>query len=78
LPLDTRQSGAIEGQKSSGIRANCLLFRRLAELSILNACFALTIFGEGYPHFSSTVSVENNRFNGFFLTVATGRAFCEG
>jgi hypothetical protein len=43
LPLDTWQSGSIEGQKSSGIRANYLLFRRLAELSVLNVHLISTI-----------------------------------
>jgi hypothetical protein len=47
-------------------------------LYILNARLLLPSFGEGYPRFSSPNYVENNFFNGFFFTVATGRSFCEG
>jgi hypothetical protein len=48
-----------------------------APLSILIARYVqLIIGGENIPFFS-TISVENISFNGFFLTVATGRSFCE-
>jgi hypothetical protein len=41
-----------------------------------NAHLPPTLSGEGYSRFSSPNYVENNRFNGFFLTVSTGRSFC--
>jgi hypothetical protein len=41
-------------------------------LSKENAHLLLASFGEGYPHFSLSAPVENNRFNTFFLTVPTG------
>jgi hypothetical protein len=50
-------------------RANYLFFIGLAELSVLNAHISLTIFGYGYPCFSSSICVENNCCDGFFLTV---------
>jgi len=46
--------------------------------SIVNARFLPTKHGEGYPRFSSPNYVENNRFNGFFLTASTRTAFCKG
>jgi hypothetical protein len=78
LPLDSEESDSIEVQKSAVIRANYLLFSGLAALSMQNACLPLLLLGEGYPHFFLPVYGENNCFNGFFLTVATGRSFCEG
>jgi hypothetical protein len=47
-------------------------------LSIENARLPLSSFGEGYPRYSSTSFVKNNRFNGFFFTVSTGRSLCAG
>ena len=60
------------------IRANYLLFKELAELSILNAPFPITYSDGGYPCFSLPASVKKNRFNGFFLTMSTGRSFVKG
>jgi hypothetical protein len=45
-------------------------------LSSVNAHFLLTDFGGGYIRYFSPASGKNNRFNGFFLTVSTGRSFC--
>src|ERR687884_343872 len=39
-------------------KANCFLFRELAELSILNRRFISTNSGEGYPRFSLPAGVE--------------------
>jgi hypothetical protein len=53
-------------------RANCLLFSGLAELSIVNGHYLLTIFGWRNTRFSPPTCDENNRFKGFFLTVVIG------
>jgi hypothetical protein len=58
LPLDTRQSGSILGQRSSVIIANCLLFSGLAELSVLNARFSPPYSVEGIPLFFYTKNIE--------------------
>jgi hypothetical protein len=45
---------------------------------MLNAPFAPATIGGGNPYFSSPICGKNNRFDGFFLTVATGWSFCAG
>ena len=47
LPLDAQQSGSIEGQQSSVLRANCFLFRGLAVLYILNGRILLANLLQG-------------------------------
>jgi hypothetical protein len=66
--FDTWQSGSIEGQKSTVIRANCLLCIGLAELSILNTRYVPAITDVGNPRFFLPVCVENICFDGFSLT----------
>jgi hypothetical protein len=39
--------------------------------------FSSSVLAQSIPRFSSPDYGENNRFNGFFLTVVTGRSFCE-
>jgi hypothetical protein len=50
----------------------------LAALSTENNRFLPTGFVERYPRFSSMSCGKNNRFDGFFLTVAPGRLLCAG
>ena len=45
-----------------------MILNSLRRLYILNEHYTPTLHGERYPRFSSTVCVENNRFNGFSLT----------
>ena len=50
----------------------------VSELYMLNELISYTIFGMGNTLFFSPDCGKNNRFKGFFLTVSTGRLFCEG
>jgi hypothetical protein len=59
-------------------KRNPTVYRHLQELYVLNEHYPHTIIGEENILFSLLASVENNHFDGFFLTVATGRSFCAG
>jgi hypothetical protein len=49
---------------------------RVSRVVYIKQHYLYTIIGEGYPRFSLPIYVENNSFNRFFLTMATGRSIC--
>ena len=53
-------------------------YRHLKEVYILNERFLPTHIGGGYSRYSSPICGRNNCFDGFCLTVATGRSLCAG